>query len=58
MTTVPLTTVAVPLAELAALAFERLMARAKGYAGNAIHLTVEPRLVVRASTGAPPESSC
>jgi len=53
MTSVPLTTVAVPLAELAELAFERLSARTGGYRGNAIHMVVEPRLIVRASTGVP-----
>ena len=50
MATVPLTTVAVPLDQLAELAFERLSARAEGYAGGPIHLTIEPRLVERAST--------
>jgi len=53
MTSVPLTTVAVPLDELAGLAFERLSARADGYSGNAIPLVVAPRPVVRAPTGAP-----
>ncbi|MCP4902778.1 MAG: GntR family transcriptional regulator [bacterium] len=53
MATVPLTTVAVPLAELAELAFERLLARAEGYVGSPIHMTVEPSLVVRGSTAAP-----
>jgi LacI family transcriptional regulator len=50
MATVPLTTVAVPLSELAELAFERLSARVEGHAGSPIHLTIEPRLVERAST--------
>lgn len=53
MATVPLTTVAVPLDELAELAFERLSARAAGYVGRPIHLAVEPRLVPRASTAPP-----
>ena len=53
MATVPLTTVAVPLAELAELAFERLSARAEGYSGGPIHLMIEPQLVERASTAVP-----
>ena len=53
MAAVPLTTVAVPLDELAELAFERLSARAEGYEGSPIHLAVEPRLIVRGSTAAP-----
>jgi DNA-binding LacI/PurR family transcriptional regulator len=50
MATVPLTTVSVPLAEVAELAFDRLTARAEGYSGSPIHLMVEPELVERAST--------
>jgi LacI family transcriptional regulator len=53
MASVPLTSLAVPLDELAELAFERLSARADGYRGSAVHIAVEPRLVVRASTSAP-----
>ncbi len=53
MATVPLTTVSVPLPELAELAFQRLEARAEGYTGSPVHITVEPSLKVRASTAAP-----
>jgi LacI family transcriptional regulator len=49
----PLTTVAMPLAELGAAAADLMLARLDGRPGPSMMLTVPPRLIVRSSTAPP-----
>jgi DNA-binding LacI/PurR family transcriptional regulator len=53
MSSVPLTTLGTPTGEIAKFAVERLFSRIEGYDGRPIHISLEPELIVRATTAPP-----